>query len=126
MKRAYIAGALLAICVAFCLISYHTITKDCKALITQSEQIDSSAKSGELKAAEQQAKELKAMWKQYSLPFSLLTTHFHYDTLEECVDKLYHACQAAQKKEITAASDDLIFEATHIITSIAPKAENVF
>ena len=126
MKRAYIAGALLAICVAFCLFSYFTITKDCKALISQSEQIEISAKSGDFKAAERQAKELKAMWKRYSFPFSLLTTHFHYDTLEECVDKLYHASLSAQKKEITAASDDLIFEAKHIITSISPKPENVF
>jgi len=126
MKRAYIAGALLAICVAFCLFSFFTITKDCEAIISQSEQIEKAAQSADFESAKKLSAELKTMWEQYSLPFSLLTTHVHYDTLEECVDKIYHACQSAQKKEITAAGDDLIFEAKHIITTIAPKAVYVF
>ena len=126
MKRVYIAIALLCLCACICLLSFFTITKDCKQLIAQAKTIQELSRADNPKDLVKKADEIKQMWKHDTLPFSLLTTHTHYDSMEECVDKLYHACKNGDKKEITATSDDLIFEATHIITSIQPNAENVF
>ena len=126
MKRVYIAGILLSICATFCIVSFLTITKDCHELIDLAEAIEQSAQSDESDSLGEQAQTLKAMWNKDSLAFSLLTTHIHYDTLEECVDKLYHACKSRDKAEILRVCEDLEFEATHIITSIQPKAENIF
>ena len=106
--------------------SFFTITNDCKSLIAQTREIEQMAQREEFNQIEQAAKHIKSEWNEDAFSFSLLTTHIHYDTLEECTDKLYHACMQKDTKEIRRACDDLIFEANHIIESIRPKARNVF
>ena len=126
MKRVYIACVILITCLALSIFSYSTITKDSKALIAEAREIEKLLETGNFEKIEKDSKILKEDWKKFSLPFSLLTTHIHFDTLEECVDSLYHASKTKKEDEIKKACNDLIFEATHIITSINPKAENVF
>ena len=126
MKRVYIAVVLIVLCAVFCTVSYATVTKDCKALIAQAEKIEALAEKNENEALPRLGEEVKKNWNHYSFSFSLLTTHIHYDTMEECCDKLYHACRQKDKKDVLNACDDLIFEAKHIITSIQPNVENTF
>ena len=126
MKRVYIASLILIICLAMSFFSFHIITKDSKSLISQTRKIEKLLEEKNFEKIEEQSNAIKQEWKKLSLPFSLLTTHIHYDTLEECVDKLYHASRTRNEDEIKKACEELIFEATHIITSINPRAENVF
>ena len=126
MKRVYIAIVLIVLCAVFCAVSYATVTKDCKALIAQAEKIETLAEQGENDALPRLGEAVKNDWNRYSFSFSLLTTHIHYDIMEECCDKLYHACRQKDKKDILNACYDLIFEAKHIITSIKPNFENTF
>ncbi|MBQ3431613.1 MAG: DUF4363 family protein [Clostridia bacterium] len=126
MKRVWIAGALMLLCAAFCLISFFTVTKDCNHLIAHAKQIKSFVQNEDERQVKQTARQIKKEWNSDAFSFSLLTSHIHYDTLEECTDKVYHACMAGETKEIRNACDDLIFEASHIIESIRPRAENVF
>lgn len=126
MKRVYIAIVLIVLCAVFCTVSYVTVTKDCKALIAKAEQIETLAEKNDNKMLPYLGEKIKKEWNHYSFSFSLLTTHIHYDIMEECCDKLYHACRQKDKKEILNACDDLIFEAKHIIASIQPNVENTF
>ena len=126
MKRVYIALALLVLCCTFSLFSFFTITKESKAMLTSCSEIEKLLEQEDYEKISEQGKAIKERWKKESLPFSLLTTHYHYDAIEESVDKLYHAANSRQKEDIRKAAEDLAFEATHIITSIAPKAENIF
>ena len=126
MKRVYIAVAVLVLCLGFSLFSYGAIRNGCESFIESAENIQTCLKSEDYVRIEQQAKAIKALWKKESVPFSLLTTHYHYDAMEECADKLYHAAKARDKKEIRSCCEDLIFEAKHILTSIAPDWENIF
>ncbi|MBR2590464.1 MAG: DUF4363 family protein [Clostridia bacterium] len=126
MKRVWIALVLIILCTGFCLVSFFTITNDCKSLISQTREIEKLAQQEEFEQIVQAAEHIQSEWNEDAFSFSLLTTHIHYDTLEECTDKLYHACMQKDTKEIKRACDDLIFEANHIIESIRPKARNVF
>ena len=126
MKRVWIAAAVLALCAGFCLVSFFTVTKDCKSFIVQTEKIKQTVQTEDYESIQKAAKQIKEEWQRDIFSFSLLTTHTHYDTLEECTDKLYHACMQKEKNQIINACDDLIFEASHIIESIRPNVRNVF
>ena len=126
MKRVYIAAVVLIICFSLSIFSYFTITRESVSLIKQSEKIEKLLIQKDYEKIETESTLIKNEWKKFSLAFSLLTTHIHYDALEECIDKLYNASQTKNEGEIKKACDDLIFEANHIITSITPRAENVF
>lgn len=126
MKRVYIAVAVLLACLAVSLFSYFTIINSCKTLITKSESVIESTESGDFSRAEKENEEIQRLWKKYTFSFSLLTTHFHYDSLEENVDKLNREIKARNKDRIKESASQLIFDAKHIITTIKPKPENVF
>ena len=126
MKRVYIAAGVLIICLAVSLFSYFTIVKSCKTLIVKSQNVSESIKNNDFASAEKENEEIQNLWKKYTFSFSLLTTHFHYDSLEESVDKLNREIKAKDKERIIESASQLIFDSKHIITTIKPKAENVF
>ncbi len=126
MKRVYIAAAVLLLCLAVSLFSYFTIINSCKVLIVKSEKVIDDIKNKDFASVEKENEEIQHLWKKYSFSFSLLTTHFHYDSIEESVDKLNREIKAKNGAQITESASQLIFDAKHIITTITPKAENVF
>lgn len=126
MKRVYIAWAVLAICLAFCIFSYFTIKNDCEMLCEKAQIVSQYSKNNDLEKVNSENEEIKKLWNKYSMPFSLLTTHTHFDSLEAAIDSLSRAVDKQDKEETEDACRKLIFEAKHIITSISPKAENVF
>lgn len=126
MKRVYIAAAVLCACLAFSVFSYFTIIGCCKTLIDKTQKVTRYCSKNELEEALKESEEIKQLWDKYTLPFSLLTTHYHYDAIEQSVDKLYRETQSKDKDKIKESASQLIFEAKHIITSTEPKGENVF
>ena len=126
MKRVYIAAAVLLICLGVSLFSYFSIISSCKTLIEKSENVIQSIKNDDFEQARATNEEIQRLWKKYTFSFSLLTTHFHYDSLEESIDKLNRELESKNKEQIIENASQLIFDAKHIITTIKPKAENVF
>ena len=126
MKRVYIAVVILLLCGGFSTFSYFTIKNDCQTLITHAKKIESQLKTEDYYSIKKESEQIQKLWKRYTLPFSLLTTHFHYDAMEESAEKLYRAAESGDKKQIKSCCDEMIFEANHIITSICPKGQNVF
>lgn len=126
MKRVYIAAGVLLTCLTLSLFSYFIIVKDCKTLITKSENVIESINNSDFDGAKKINDEIQQLWKKYTFSFSLLTTHFHYDCIEESVDTLNREVKAQNRKKISESASQLIFNAKHIITTIKPKAENVF
>lgn len=126
MKRVYIATFVLLSCLALSLFSYFTIINSCKTLINKSESVIKSMENGDFSSAEKENEEIQHLWQKYTFSFSLLTTHFHYDSLEESIDKLNREIKAKNSEQIKESASQLIFDAKHIITTIKPKPENVF
>ena len=123
MKRVFIACVVLCVCLGLSIFAYCTITGDCLRLKAQAKRIAALTQETQI---DRQKQLLNEEWKKDTLAFSLLTTHVHYDALEEKMDRVLRACEKKKKEEIQKTCDDLIFELDHIITSIVPKAENVF
>ena len=126
MKRVYIALGILLTCFTLSLFSYFSIVKECKTLITKSEIIIECVNDGEFEKAKEISNDIEALWKKYTFSFSLLTTHYHYDSIEESVDTLNREVKARNREKISESASQLIFNAKHIITTIEPKGENVF
>lgn len=126
MKRVYIAATVLCLSLALSLFSYFTILNSCKTLITKSEKVIEYSQKDDTAQAEKTNDEIQKLWQKYTFSFSILTTHFHYDSIEESVDKLDREIKAKNKEQIKECALQLIFDAKHIITTITPKAENVF